>query len=86
MTGYGAEDFRKITNIGSISRTGPDAGGSGGMYHGGQRKKKGDDFAKILDTEKNVGKSNDISVKSTTYGPHGTAQKLIIQMKDYTFQ
>lgn len=86
MTGYGAEDFRKITNIGSINRTGPDAGGSGGMYQGRQRKHKDGDFAKILDIEKNIGKSNDISVKNTTYGPKGLAQKLVIQMKDYTFQ
>lgn len=86
MTGYGAEDFRKITNIGSISRTGPDAGGSGGMYQGGHRKKKDEGFAKILDMEKNAEKNSDISVKSTTYDPRGLARKLVIQMKDYTFQ
>ncbi|MBQ6575157.1 MAG: hypothetical protein IJL90_03520 [Lachnospiraceae bacterium] len=86
MTGYGADDFRKITNIGSINRTGPDAGGSGGMYQHRGRKQKDDEFAKILDVEKNTGKRNDISVKNTTYGPGGMAQKLVIQMKDYTFQ
>ncbi len=82
---YGAEDFRKVTGIGYIGRTGPDSGGSGGMYHNNRHKKEKDDFANILEGEKSA-HDGDISVKSTGYGPKGLPNSVVIQMKDYTFQ
>ncbi len=86
MTGYGNNEFRKVTEIGSISRTGPDAGGSGAMYHQNRRNREGANFAKILAGEQTIRESGDISVKTTGYGPKGLPQKVMIQMKDYTFQ
>lgn len=83
---FGAEEFIKVTGIGTIGRTGPDSGGSGGMYHNNRKRRDRDDFAKILDGEKNAHDSGDISVKSTGYGPKGLPQTVMIQMKDYTFQ
>jgi hypothetical protein len=86
MTGYGNNEFRKVTEIGSIGRTGPDAGGSGAMYQQNRRKREGDDFAHILAGEQTLREGGDISVKTTGYGPKGLPQKIMIQMKDYTFQ
>ena len=86
MTEYGNNEFRKVTEIGHIPRTGPDAGGSGAMYHGNRRKREGDEFAKILEGEQTAHESGDISVKSTGYSAKGLPQKIVIQMKDYTFQ
>ena len=86
MTGYGTEDLRKVTEIGFINRTGPDGGGSGGMYRGNRQKKDNGDFAGILAGEQRLRESGDISVKSTGYGPKGLPQTVMIKMKDYTFQ
>ena len=86
MTGYGGDDLRKITGVGYIGRTGPDSGGSGGMYHNNRRKKEQDNFADILAGEKTGHDSGEISVKSTGYGPKGLPQTVMIKMKDYTFQ
>ena len=86
MTGYGSDDLRKVTGIGSINRTGPDAGGSGGMYRDNRRRKDHSEFADILAGEQNLRESGDISVKSTGYGPKGLPQTVMIKMKDYTFQ
>ena len=86
MTGYGAEDFRKVTQIGSINRTGPDAGGSGAMYHNNRRRKENSGFADILADEKNVREGHDISIKTTGYSPKGLPQAVTIKMKDYTYQ
>ncbi|MCR5590147.1 MAG: hypothetical protein K6F73_01310 [Lachnospiraceae bacterium] len=85
MTGYSGEDFRKITGIGSIGRSGPDSGGSGGMYRD-NRRKKDNGFADILAEERHAHPDGDISVRSTGYGPKGLPQTVLIKMKDYTFQ
>ena len=87
MTGYGGEDFRKVAGIGAITRTGPDGGGSGGMYHREHRKKEDKGFASILDDERSSIKDvGDISVKNTGYGPKGIPQSFMVEMHDYTFQ
>lgn len=86
MEGYGANELRKITGIGHINRTGPDSGGSGGMYKHDQKRRQRDDFASILDVEKNAHDTGEISVKSTGYGPKGLPSTVMIRMKDYTFQ
>ena len=86
MTGYGSEEFRKVTGIESINRKGPDEGGSGGMYRQNRQKKEQGDFAGILAGEQRLRESGDISVKSTGYGPKGLPQTVMIKMKDYTFQ
>lgn len=87
MTGYGTDDFRKITEVGLINRTGPDAGGSGGMYQNNRRNKDNKAFAHILDAERtNINEGHDISIKNSGYGPKGMPSTVYIQMKDYTFQ
>ncbi len=86
MTGYGNNEFRKVTEIGHIPRTGPDAGGSGAMYQQNHHKREGNDFAQILAGEQSSHEGGDISVKATGYSPKGLPQKIMIQMKDYTFQ
>ncbi|MCR5688480.1 MAG: hypothetical protein K6G58_10725 [Lachnospiraceae bacterium] len=86
MTGYSGEEFRKITGIGSIGRSGPDSGGSGGMYRDNRRQKKDSGFADILAEERSTRPDGTISVRSTGYGPKGLPQTVLIKMKDYTFQ
>lgn len=85
MTEYARDDYRKITGVGTINRTGPDAGGSGGMYGGGRRRQGNGSFAGILATERSRN-AGEISVKSTGYSPNGMPVNIMILMKDYTYQ
>ncbi|MBE5849906.1 MAG: hypothetical protein E7298_07080 [Lachnospiraceae bacterium] len=85
MTEYSRDDYRRISGVGIINRSGPDAGGSGGMYRDNRRKKGNGNFASILQGEQHK-ENEEISVKSTGYGPSGTPINIMIQMKDYTFQ
>jgi hypothetical protein len=86
MTGYG-EDFRRISEINTINRTGPDGGGSGAMYQNNRRKREAKGFADILDNEKKEAhERSDIMISSTGYGPKGQPSMVMIKMKDYTYQ
>ena len=85
MTEYARDDYRRISGVGFINRTGPDAGGAGGMYRDNRRKKGNGKFASILEGEQHK-EGEEISVKSTGYGRGGTPINIMIQMKDYTFQ
>ena len=51
MTEYSRDDYRRISGVGIINRSGPDAGGSGGMYRDNRRKKGNGNFASILQGE-----------------------------------
>lgn len=85
MTEYSRDDYRRISGVGIINRTGPDAGGSGGMYRDNRRKQSNGKFAGILEGEQRKG-NEEISVKSIGYGRGGMPINIMIQMKDYTFQ